>query len=478
MMELSRLHAFGPLVAQATRLLFYSLSEADSTAMRQLAKWLAMHVTNTPVMVKDDSGAEIMQLSWPWWSEWVTECEGEPDASQKTLFCRLVVDHLGRAVVGDVVRSSVPLQLHDAMAGNPTPEPPLLVSATGDHDLTPLYDAVRTLVEGRVEIDDMLNWLEAPNPAALVPTGLEEEESWRSSLLLSAIITEGEAVPSAVLLLMDRYSDALRSFSTTPAAQIALVSTLSQRISEPGYFVTLLDGALRRGIVPPSASVAFIAQGHLASLATSGYTYSILETSMDRGLDLVRAAVLQREAAGPGGVYDLSTDSQPLSTFLPPKPPRPAKVARTEADGADSADPDKEGQKEDQEEEEDEEEDPLSSATEAVIAALHSARFAYRCLLSRLVAAAAARHAALAEAGKEGSDADLEGWNLSALSLLKRTLRAYAGLERYFAARGLSVAVADNEGCEAEVAEATGCARGEGERRQASLVESTWLGSL
>lgn len=472
-MELSRLHAFGPLVAQATRLLFYSLSEADSSAMRQLAKWLAMHVTNTPVLVKDDSGSEVMQLSWPWWSEWVTECEQEPEASQKTLFCRLVVDHLGRAVVGDVVRSSVPVQLHDAMAGNPTPEPPQL---TGDHDLAPLYGAIRTLVEGRVEIDDMLNWLETPHPADLVPAGLEEDESWRSSLLLSAIITEGEAVPSAVLLLLDRYSDALRSFSTTPTAQIALVSTLSQRISEPGYFVTLLDGALRRGIIPPSASAAFIAQGHLPSLATSGYTYSILETSMDRGLDIVRAAVIQREAAGPAGVYDLSTDSLPLSSFLPPKAPKAPKAASA---GADPSDPEqKEEDMQAQEEDEEEEDDPLTTATEAAIAALHSARFVYRCLVSRLVSMAAARHAALTEAGKDGSDADLEGWSLAALSLLKRTLRAYAGLERHFAAQGLAVCVVDNAGCEAEVLGTAGCARGEGDRRLPSLVEKAWLGSI
>ena len=48
---------------------------------------------------------------------------------------------------------------------------------------------------------------------------------------------------------------------------------------------------------------------------------------------------------------------------------------------------------------------------------------------------AAARHAALVDADKVGSDADLEGWNMAALSLLKRALRSYRGLEMHFAAR-------------------------------------------
>ena len=71
---------------------------------------------------------------------------------------------------------------------------------------------------------------------------------------------------------------------------------------------------------------------------------------MDRGLDVVRAAVGYREALGAGMVYDLTTDSLPVSAFLPPK-------AKAGGGGA-------------EEEEAEEEDDPLTNATEAVMSAL------------------------------------------------------------------------------------------------------------
>jgi len=212
-LELSRQHqGFAPLVAASVAQMYNSLGEMDATAMRLLAKWLSMHMINT-------------QLAWPYWSAWVTDCEEEGVGSNKVLFCRLVVDHLGRALVGDTVRSNVPQQLHDAMPANPTPSAPSF--AGQGHDLTPLYDAIFDLVDAKVEGDDLLTFLETPN-ATLVPAGLEEDEAWRSSLVVSACISSGGSVPSAVIALLDRYSDAIRSYSTGEAAQAQIVKVLSE----------------------------------------------------------------------------------------------------------------------------------------------------------------------------------------------------------------------------------------------------------
>ena len=144
-LEMSKLQpSFSPLVATCTSQCFYALPEMDAGSIRLFAKWLSMHLLNT-------------QLVWPYWATWVTDVEEEGNAngSQKSLFCRLVIDHLGRAVMGDTVRANVPPQLHDSLPANPTP---LDMSFVGSvYDLTGLYDVILELVEAKAENDDVLS---------------------------------------------------------------------------------------------------------------------------------------------------------------------------------------------------------------------------------------------------------------------------------------------------------------------------------
>lgn len=210
-LEMSRLHSeFAPLVALVTSQVYHSLNEMDSCAMRQLAKWLGQHLINT-------------QLVWPYWGTWVTDCEEEGIGSQKVMFCRLVVDHLGRALVGETVRANVPQQLHDALPANPTPT---TVNFDGSVDFTPLYDELYEMVDNRLECDDVLDFLDKAHSS--IPSGLEEDEVWRSSLLVSACISVGGVTPSAIIGLFERYSEAIRSYCTTHEAQVAVVQVLAR----------------------------------------------------------------------------------------------------------------------------------------------------------------------------------------------------------------------------------------------------------
>jgi hypothetical protein len=72
-----RVPEFPPLLAACVAQLYYSLSELDSTSIRVLAKWLAMQLINT-------------QLVWPYWAQWVTDCEEEPMGESGSLITFLL----------------------------------------------------------------------------------------------------------------------------------------------------------------------------------------------------------------------------------------------------------------------------------------------------------------------------------------------------------------------------------------------------
>jgi len=94
--------------------------------------------------------------------------------------------------------------------------------------------------------------------------------------------------------------------------------TNHSRVLEPGYLQTLLDACLRRDLFPPTAPIdALTAAQPLTTLAVSGYTFSMITTTIDRTMDLVRAAVMIRQQDGAGMVYDESTEAaNALQSFV------------------------------------------------------------------------------------------------------------------------------------------------------------------
>ena len=228
---------FPPLLAACTSQLYYGLNEMDASSLRSLAKWLSMHIINT-------------KLSWPYWAAWVTDCEEEAAGSNKVLFCRLVVDHLGRACMGELVRLAVPPSLHDAMPADPRPSKPML---GGDVDFEPLYDAILDKIDDQIEVDDLITYLEN-GAGALVPAGQEGEEAWRSTLLLHACVTMGGAAPSKVIGKLDRYSEALVAFATLPASQLALVQVLTRCVALFFDLVAISDLILKTHPLPAPTS--------------------------------------------------------------------------------------------------------------------------------------------------------------------------------------------------------------------------------
>ena len=235
--------------------------------------------------------------------------------------------------------------------------------------------------------------------------------------------------------------------------------------------MTLIDASLRRSLLPPAAPAVFMADhARLSTLAINGFTYRLLETSIDRALDLVRAAVMHREQLGAGQmIYDATTDTLPLSAFTASIAPAPAAPAAA-SDGAVSA-----GDVIVADEEE--EDNPVVAATESVIAALASARTVYASVVAGLVSLSVQRVNFMLDAGRDASEADLEGLGVASISLFKRIQRGYLGCEAWFLGSGLNVVLRVDDRVELAVSALVGGARGVGARSQPSALESAWIRS-
>jgi hypothetical protein len=204
----------------------------------------------------------------------------------------------------------------------------------------------------------------------------------------------------------------------------------------------------------------------LSTLAINGFTYRLLETSIDRALDLVRAAVMYREQLGAGQmVYDATTDTLPLSAFT-------ANIVAAAAPTADAA-----GSGDAIVAEVDEEDNPVVAATESVIAALASARTVYQAVVAGLVSLSVQRVNFMLDAGRDASEADLEGLGVASISLFKRVQRGYLGCEAWFKGSGLNVVLRVDDRVEQAVTALVGSAKGVGARAQPSALESAWLRS-
>ena len=205
----------------------------------------------------------------------------------------------------------------------------------------------------------------------------------------------------------------------------------------------------------------------LSTLAINGFTYRLLETSIDRALDLVRAAVMYREQLGAGQmVYDATTDTLPLSAFTANIVAAAAAPTADAAGGGDAIVA-----------EVDEEDNPVVAATESVIAALASARTVYQAVVAGLVSLSVQRVNFMLDAGRDASEADLEGLGVASISLFKRVQRGYLGCEAWFKGSGLNVVLRVDDRVEQAVTALVGSAKGVGARAQPSALESAWLRS-
>ena len=330
---------FAPAVALGTGVLYNLLSEMDTCAARELARWLSYHLVNT-------------KLAWPYWEHWAADCCGRNADDQGVavkMFCACVLDHCTRNALPERVRASVPEELHVFLpvvssSSAPTATSPYcpLLSAprTAEYDcsrLTSVAMRLREMVSRREAAEVVEEWLEDLDP---VTSGLALEleadqtvlagtgdrsmaysaDVWRAQLLLHVIIVVGNSevssTISALASLADRYALSLRTLALgeqtggdSNEGADALVSTLSDSVGhEPGYLNLVLDILLRRGILEPAAvarwATARNALQDLTGARDSHWWHAHVEILVDRTLDIVRAATAHRRDLGGGMKID------------------------------------------------------------------------------------------------------------------------------------------------------------------------------
>ena len=330
---------FAPAVALGTGVLYNLLSEMDTCAARELARWLSYHLVNT-------------KLSWPYWEHWAADCCGRNAEDQGVavkMFCACVLDHCTRNALPERVRASVPEELHvfipvvssSSAPTATTPYCPLLSAPrSAEYDcsrLTSVAMRLREMVSRREAAEVVEEWLEDLDPATsglaleleadqtvLAGTGdrsmAYSSDVWRAQLLLHVIIVVGNSevssTISALASLADRYALSLRTLAlgeqtggdATESAD-ALVSTLSDSVGhEPGYLNLVLDILLRRGIVEPAAVARWATSRNalqdLTGARDSHWWHAHVEILVDRTLDIVRAATAHRRDLGGGMKID------------------------------------------------------------------------------------------------------------------------------------------------------------------------------
>jgi len=385
---------FANAVALGTHSMFQMLSEMDIASVRELAAWFALHQLNS-------------NFSWPFWSSWIDMCMDDPADGARILFCKIVVDKMGRAVNHDVLMKALPDTLHSLLPGDSMPKLPALSSEKYGN----IFKKLRKLIEQREEPEIVTEWLDNPNIDIDAET--LADETWRAPLLLQIILMIAGDVPSSLTNLVERYSDPLRTHSASEQSELALVSSLGECLNhEPGYFNQALDILLRRGIITVSAAAKWTANTeNLSFLALHTWPYKNIELVVNRALDIAKAAVAKRRDLGEDMPFDKSTDTTPITSFLLGVKVKPeandTDIGETQTNEAIM------------DEEEDYELQNINAATAAVVAALRSVRAVYATVLCNL-------------ASYYSNDAVTDAWKTSATSLAKHICSSYEFSEKIF----------------------------------------------
>jgi hypothetical protein len=91
---------FPPVLALGTSILYQLGTDMDTGIWRILAQWLSFHLINT-------------KLGWPYWNHWAEDFTLQNKVNTESkMFLDIVVGRCSRALLPDIVRSSLPQSMH------------------------------------------------------------------------------------------------------------------------------------------------------------------------------------------------------------------------------------------------------------------------------------------------------------------------------------------------------------------------------
>ena len=464
--ELCRLSPSNIPVALATGLsLLYGLIPAmDVCSWRQLSEWLSFHLTNT-------------KLAWPYWVHWAAEMDGEAASVEDNskLFLAHVIDKCTRNMFPEKMKAVLPIQLHtlipmtDCKFNCPAfgeCNTPLVAEAgatyssactlvgqgrslrsiftpTGDSltcseavqtSITALATELLEMVKTRDDVSEIEEWMEVIRDV----DDHAEAEGWRAGLFMQAIVIIGGKIPfGGTLTLLDKqsYRVLLRDLAGSPEDQKVLLSALVEAVgADQGMFSILFDALLRRGVIGCDVAALWLFSPQtLGQIHRDCWVVSHAETIIDRALDSVMAAFLQRRKLQIESSMDVESDAVT-------RPADMSGAAATVFGGGKSESTDAEPEADADSAQKEKQEAAAAAAIaiaanlEAVEAALTAAVEAccgtYKNAVGALIAACSAQYnAVVVESSADDSPPHLDPEFLCLFSLLKRTLRVCHGTE-------------------------------------------------
>lgn len=435
----------------------------DVSSWRQLADWLSFHLTN-------------FRLSWPHWQHWAADMAsaGADEGFDNTkLFLACLIDKCARSVSSDTMRAALPKDLHCFVPADDsklsciafydvaspsaavefedfkysavscltrrgrslrslfTPnENALSCPEAASTSIKALAAELLEMVKNREDVDEIETWMEEVRDVDDVP----EAEGWRGGLFVQAILLVGGQIPfGGTLTLLDKssYRTLLRDLVGSVEDQKVMLSAFVEAAGgDQGVFSILLDGLLRRGVFLPEVAASWVfSSAMLGELHRDCWVVSYAEAVVDRSIDMVMAAFLQRrkllaesdmevEAGDVGKPADVSgasvtvfaskaSSSEDAEDAEARQDQADAKAARAAAAAA-----------------------SLETVEAALVASVESCRSTYIVAVGNLVSACSVRYNSLLLAADEAlALPQLDAEFMCLFSLLKRTLRAFHGTE-------------------------------------------------
>lgn len=280
--------SFAPKLADRIELVFRDMDEVDYCHAARLAKWLALFLNNT-------------NFVWPYWQYWSDAVEEAPDYDAQRRFLVALFDHVVRLSYVDRLKCApnFPPTLHAYLP--PSPEPDIDQTAADPQATKALNLALEagdcaTLADALDNEDESDTPVSTPVPLAVAFTELDD--ALRCATATKAALILGRATVSHTFAALDHVAPPLAALARgNDDCEAACMDAIATVWSKSTFHVALCSDALvRRGVLRPSALVAFVLRDDagkwaLAELTSSTAPLELIDVAVDRSLDLVAAAL-------------------------------------------------------------------------------------------------------------------------------------------------------------------------------------------
>ena len=331
-------NVFPPAVAVGTNLLFQLIPDFDTTVTREFARWFSFHLLNT-------------QMNWPFWDYMVQEYYGadvnfvDEHTYLVRFFCNILVDKISRAAIVEKVKAAIPEPFHVLIpSNNMVANCPHYIKQTEDEKakggdaqkhIAGICEKLEAMVTNKADNDEVEEYLseivdeDIPGLSEIEGETIKTPQALVCRLFLEALLHIGStglgvAECSTIIGLFDDYDELIRLAADCVDYEKIVISTVYTGYShDVGIFILLTNEMLRRGQVSATACISWLLSSStmgLGYLHTNPFISEFIDITVDRGLDIAKAAVDLRLSLPQENhtmmSFDMSLDFTPGTTTI------------------------------------------------------------------------------------------------------------------------------------------------------------------